>query len=592
MLAAACAGRARLPGPAPALAIARGGASAYTIYLAPDAPASVVEAAADLHDYIQRATNASLPVSRAAAPPSSPLIALGQSAALSNAGVSIAALAPDAYRIASRGANLFIAGPDSPSGEKLKTGGTTTGTANGVHAFLERFVNVRWLMPGPDGDDVPKVNELSVPAIDISEAPAFGYRQVPYVQNGDRAVEKWLRRQNIGSSVRLYHGHHWTAIEASEYQQHPDWFAMKNGVRPPPGVLYKLETTNPGLVQAFADRAIAAFRKDPNLYTFSISPADGRGWSDSPESKALYDTNPHGGLSITPLILKFYNDVAAIVGREFPDRRLCGYLYLDYMFPPSHGIPPLAPNLCLVVAPHIDYGYQLFRDQERQDFQNVMAAWGRAVPLTAYYDLPSRIIGQIPAPTPVSADILQLVFDTAAKSGMQGVYVYGVPEWGFGAATNYVEAQLAWNPSQDAHALVTDFFTRAYGPAAGASMQALNGRLEQAFRIFYRAHDEAAYRLTTAMLREIYVPMLPDIERTYEQALSQCTEPSQRARLEMYGRDLILLHWDLRRLALIPDTPSPFARTNGQITGLLKQWNHDLATSPEDRKAAVEALAK
>ena len=41
-------------------------------------------------------------------------------------------------------------------------GPTPYGTEFGVYEFLERYVGVRWLMPGPDGEDVPaRVQELT-----------------------------------------------------------------------------------------------------------------------------------------------------------------------------------------------------------------------------------------------------------------------------------------------------------------------------------------------------------------------------------------------------------------------------------------------
>ena len=352
------------------LSVVRAHTSNYVIYYDIRAAPSIVEAAVDLRDHVARATGVALPIVNAAEAPLPPFIALGDTRESRNAGVTIDGMPPDSFVIAPRGRNVFIVGPDSGKGERLESGGTSAGTANGVYAFLERYVDVRWLMPGDAGADIPKRADVLVPVDDdVREAPTFAYRRVPYIQNDNAAVAQWSRRQRLGYSLALNHGHNWEAIGPELFETHPDWFAASNGHRLKPGNPYKLETTNPALVQAFAAKAIEAFRRDPNLRSFSLSPSDGSGgWSDSPESAALYDKDPHGALSVTPLILKFYNDVAWIVGRQFPDRLLCGYVYAQYLYPPSAGIPPMEPNVCLVVAPSIDYGYQLFRPGVRQDF--------------------------------------------------------------------------------------------------------------------------------------------------------------------------------------------------------------------------------
>jgi hypothetical protein len=229
----------------------------------------------------------------------------------------------------------------------------------------------------------------------------------------------------------------------------------------------------------------------------------------------------------------------------------------------------------------------LFRPGVRQDFTALFKAWGHAARTTGYFDLPSRL-AQTSAPTPASASILGFVFSNAASSGMKGIWVYGVPDWGYGAATNYVEARLAWSPYADAYALVEEFYRRAYGPASGALMKQLNDRLEGALEQFYLSHPKANYNLTPDMLRDVYAQSYPDLERSYALALERSTEPAARSRLEMFGRNLIVLRWNLRRDNLIPDTPSTLARTDAELRQLLREWATDLATSPETR-AAVQA---
>jgi hypothetical protein len=226
----------------------------------------------------------------------------------------------------------------------------------------------------------------------------------------------------------------------------------------------------------------------------------------------------------------------------------------------------------------------------RQEVAALLKQWGEAARTTAYYDLPSQLEQTLSAPTPASARILGFVFSNAATSGMKGVYVYGIPDWGYGAATNYVEAKLAWNPHADASALLEEFYRRAYGPASGVLMKQLNDRLEQSLERFYLSHPEANYSLTSEMLVDVYAISYPDIERSYALALERCTEPVARSRLEMFGRNLILLRWNLRRENMIRDAPSALARSDAELLQLLREWATDLATAPETRAAAHARL--
>src|SRR5690606_25960799 len=131
-----------------------------------------------------------------------------------------------------------------------------------------------------------------------------------------------------------------------------------NGKRPEPPTSgpkrnhYKLETTNPELVEYFAEQAVKALKADPYSNTFSLSSSDSRGWSESPESKALYDPKPEGSEfpSMTPLMLKWYHDVANAVTAKYPQGKLAGYLYSDARFLPVNSPASFPKNFYPVMV--------------------------------------------------------------------------------------------------------------------------------------------------------------------------------------------------------------------------------------------------
>ena len=541
---------------------------------APEAPRSVRNAAQELQGYIEKSTSAKLPIIAGEAPAKSHFIALGDTPAARAAGIGANEVPLEGFRLVSRDGNLFIAGPDTGDNETTTEGGTSTGTLNGVYTFIEEYLDVRWLLPGPMGEDVPPRPSVIVPAVDRIEHPFFHNRRVPGMQNEQPAVQVWSARQKLGFAMKLEHSHNWQqVVPAALHEEHPDWFPEVDGKRLPViGDRYKIETTNPGLIQHYAQTAIEAFRKNPKLPVFSLSPTDSDGWSTSTESKALYDRDPRGKRSVTPLVLKFYNDVAKIVGKEFPDRKLAGYVYASYLYPPSAGVPSLEPNLFLVVAPSISYGYQLYREGVKEEWEGILKAWTAQTSKIAYYDLFNWLKGSTGAITPPAPEILNFAFPRLAKYGMKGVYIYGTSEWSQAAVNNYVLSRMAWNPALDANVVCDEFYQRAYGPSAGERMGRLYRLVDAAVKAFYNQDPTANYTATPRYQSEVLAANYSKIEALYLEAkeAAQAASPAQRARLEFFGHNLVVMQWQLRASGFLPEAKtSPLYRSDAEVDTML-----------------------
>jgi len=568
------------------LTIATGGQSDYAIYVPADAPASVRAAAKDLRRYLADATGATLPIVDA---PQEPMIALGASPAATASGVNLDSVPLEGYRLKTAGRNLFILGPDL---DPTPQGGSSAGTRNGVSTFLERYVNVRWLCPGPDGDDVPQVETLTVPEMDTLEAPCFLNRRLPYTQQGRGDVKEWWARQKLGYSLLLSHGHNWERpIPASLFESHPDWFAMRGGKRVPPSGRYKLCVTNEAMMDAFAEAAIAYFSEDETRTCFSLSPADSAGWCECSECSKLYETDPRGQLSVTPAILHFYNGVAKRVGKVYPDKVLAGYVYAAYVFPPHNPIR-LEPNVYLVWAPSFDYGYTLFRPDLQDQWTALLAQWRQVTDRLAYYDLPIHAQTESGAPSAPGLKILSFLYPRLKSAGITGVYVYGIEAWGRANATNYLLAKLAWDPEADVEALFDEFCRRAYHEGGDEIAQLLR-LLDDETETYFVTHPDARYQLTADMIQTIYVPHLADIERLYEQAESQITDRKAKARLAMLGDNLKLFWYTLRQFKLASGTEdSPFYLPDTELVKFLTDQRDGLALQPRDDAGSGRKLPR
>lgn len=539
------------------LTIVLNGISRFSVVHAEDAPNSVRIAAKELQHYVEKSTGAKLPIVVGRASALQPFIALGDTQMTGAESIYGRDLPVEGFQLVTRGGNFFIVGPDTREDEKTPEGGTSSGTLNGVYTFLEDYLGIRWLLPGSLGEDVPKRESIVLSEIDRIEKPFFLNRRMPGIQNEQPAVKEWSARHKLGFSLMLEHSHNWQRVVPSAMQEmHPDWFPELAGKRPlVAGDRYKLETTNPELIQHYAQTAIRAFRQNPKLSVFSLSPTDSAGWSTSPESMKHYERNPHGKLSVTPLILKFYNDVAKIVGKEFPDRKLAGYIYADYLYPPSNGVPQLETNLFIVVAPSMSYGYQLYRNGVKEDWEYIMKTWSAKTSQIAYYDLFNWLRGNTGAITPPAPEILNFAFPRLMNYGIKGIYIYGTAEWSQAAVNNYVLAKMAWNPALDANTVCDEFYQRAYGPAAGEPMRKIYRLVDDAVKVFYNQDLTANYTATPRFQSVVLAANFAQIESHYWEAQRVAKEasPAQQARLEFFGDNLRIMYWQLHESGLLSD---------------------------------------
>lgn len=557
--------------------LVRNEGSDYVIYHDADAPLSIVMAASELQDYVLKVSGAKLAIVQR---PGEPMICLGENAASRAAGLSSETIPWEGFRIVTKGDNIFILGRDTADGERTPDGGTSTGTRNGTYAFIERFLGVRWLIPGEHGDYVPKSPSISIPETDVTDAPFFLNRRVPYTQERRREVKRWWARQRLGWSLYLTHGHNWRrTIPASHFDEHPDWFPERGGVRVPPTGRYKLCTTNPGLVRAYADAIIAYFDRNPNATCYSLSPSDSAGYCECEQCTKLYETDPNGDRSVTPAILTFYNGVARLVAEKYPKKLLAGYVYAAYVFPPKTPIP-LEPNVFLVWAPSFDYGFTLFRPKLRKQWEGLLAQWTKVTKNISYYDLPTHILTDSGALNPPGLGILSFLYPRLQAADAKGVYVYGIQAWGRAAPLNYLLAKLAWNPQADIEALFDEYCAKAYGKG-GDDINRMFRLLDAEVERHYLEYPGARYVLTNDMMRDIYARNLPEIERLYRAARKKVSDPDAKARLAMIGDNLTVLHWNLRQFRMLKEPmESSFYLSDADFFDFLSQNKGALALQP------------
>lgn len=549
------------------------GKAGCVIHHAADAPETARLAAKELQRVIQRATGVELRITSEA---SSPAIRI----------ISDSKLPHDGFEIRADGQDIIIAGNDDLAPAKPDTWFVPShGTLFGAQEFLERFVGVRWLFPGELGEDVPHHESLRVPLKEpVRGAPSFAVRSLAYVGESDKgtptrpksAVLDWMKRQRLTNALHSQvagYGHSWDDyLKPADMEAHPEW-KSSNGEAVRNGKVKFFCTTAPGLVETFAHRVIESMDRNPKREMSSISPTDGGGFCTCEHCAKLITTDPHGKKNHALAILTFYKQVAEIIQRERPGRRLGGFVYYNYQYPPPTA-PALPDNLSLCWAPLNYYGYGLLKPLYREEFERVMQRWSEITPRLFYHNYSTWMRSFHGAPLPPSLDILQRELPAAAKHHAWGARMVGCAAWGAHAPINYIVAKQMWDAQLDVSATLNEWLQRAYGPG-WQHMRQLYDELDTKML----AHKEAQspvykgsqYEVNEDVMKSIYAPLFPAMEQHYQQALAQCATDTQHQRLGMFGHNLTQLHFALRKAKLIPDDgKSLFYRDDAAFAQFLK----------------------
>ena len=542
----------------------------FVIACAASAPPTTVLAAQELRRVIARSTGSELRLTGDMT--ASPAIKL----------VSDSSLPRDGFEIRIENNDLVIAGNDDEP--KSMWDLPSQGTLFGAMEFMERFVDVRWLFPGELGEDVPKHESLPIELkAPIRGAPGFAARAVAYLGEDERgsgprrkAVIDWmtrLRLTNARHPLATGYGHSWDDyLKPADMEAHPEW-KSNNGEAVRNDRVQFFCTTAPGLAELFAKRVIESIDRNPTREMTSISPTDGGGFCTCERCKPLLDTDPHGKPNHARAVLTFYKQVGEIVARERPGRRLGGFVYYNYQYPPASA-PKLPDNVSLCWAPLNYYGYGMLKPAYRAEFDSILCRWSEITPHLFYHDYSTWMRSFHGAPLPVSLDILRRELPAAAQNKAWGARMVGTSAWGVNAPINYLLAKQLWNPQLDVSAALDEWLARAYGPG-GRYMRALYDELDAGML----AHKEAQspvykgsnYEVNEEVMKALYAPLLPAMERHYRAAWVECATDVQRARLQMFGDNLIQLHHALRQAGLIADdTTSVFYRDDAGFATFMK----------------------
>jgi len=430
--------------------IAEDGKACAVIALREGAQEREREAASELQSYIKRSTGAKLPIKTATEVSSEYAIRLELAARSKDR-------PPGSFRI--------------HVGEKetLISGCSPLAILYGAYEFLERFVGIRWYMPGPLGEIVPKHARIVLPMTDLEQSPSFAIRWVG--EHNDR----WMLRnkQNrCDDGLLIYPGIYHTQADLLPHEKyftdHPEYFALINGKRSKDSHC-KLCYSNLDLVREIARNMAAMLDENPDIDLISLSPTDGQLWCECGKCRAMDEQGVPRDRSKSRRSLIFYNAVAEELRNSHPEARILVGAYNVYNWPPKDEAIKADPMLNVIITHYEDYCLAHpvpdATCPRNERYVTLIDAWQNLGCKIAYYEYYWKL-NWLDLPWPIVHSIREDM-QWYKKRGHLGVYTQYNPDCIWSQYTaHYVAARLLWDVDVDVDAILENMYSDLYGEAA------------------------------------------------------------------------------------------------------------------------------
>lgn len=360
----------------------------------------------------------------------------------------------------------FLMGAVNPR-QYVIIGGSDWGTEFGLYDFLERYLGVRWLMPGEDGLVIPAHQTLEIPSEIICEEPVYYLsRTLSGALTTDGQGLEWARFHRIRFD-RLARGHNlFRLFPVSELgKSDPDIYPVLSGRRYVPATDghydWQPDFSNPKSVKIAVQRIVEFFKENPKVSSYSIATNDTANFDESPKSKARRSgqRNVLGFEDASDDYYAWATQVVEQVLRVYPDKWFGAQAYRETLAPPTE-IKSLPKRL----VPHITYERMRWSDPALREFdQKLTREWAAVAPTLGWYDYTYGLSYQVPR---VWFGLMQEYLAWGADHNVRSYHADYLPNWSGEGPKTWVMQKLLWNPYQDVNKLLDDWYVNAVGAKA------------------------------------------------------------------------------------------------------------------------------
>ncbi len=415
--------------------LVRDGRSDFRVRLAGRATAATAAAADTLRRYVRAVSGADLPVTDAPAPAAHEIVL--EVGASRDAGLDVAALGPDGFRIRAAGGSLRL------------TALTDDGLRHAVYTFLEDVLGCRKYSPAVTV--VPRRPTVALPEIDTTQVPPLAFRMQNF---HDPAYDAWHKLDTNEDCGLFVHTFRVLVPPEAHFAAHPEYFSLLNGRRTPDG---QLCLTHPDVLRLVIDGLRERMEQRPEATFWSVSQNDTYAPCGCDDCRAIDEAegSPSGSL------LAFVNRVAD----AFPDKRISTLAY-QYTRAAPRTLRP-RPNVNITLCSiECDRSRPIADHPGSAGFVKDVEDWSRIAPDILLWDYVIQFRNLV-SPFP-NLRVLQPNLQFFVRHGITAVFEQGLADLHgeFAELRAYLVAKLLWNPDADVDAILTDFLGGFYGAAA------------------------------------------------------------------------------------------------------------------------------
>ena len=352
--------------------------------------------------------------------------------------------------------------------------------------YLEKFCGVRWWTSSAAHH--PKFKNVPVKDIALEYAPQFKYRETYYLDGFDplfkvrskgnfTSITRFLLDElkfippEMGGNHRLYffegrrsayHSFFEILPPKVYFDMHPEWYSLVDGKRE----AKQLCLANDEMKAEYIKETLRRLREDSSVDFIQVSQNDWSGCCECEKCRAMMKED--GGAPSGPY-LRFANDVAEAVEKEFPNVRIDTFAYQFTRRAPTKTRPRhnVVVRLCDIEC---DFARPLTDPlpPREANFVKDLADWQRVAGGNLFlWDYLANFQGyMLPHPNiGVMAPNIRLF----AANGAVGVFEQGdalCSAGSFATLRHYVASHLLWNPADDDKRLIDEFLVGYYGNAA------------------------------------------------------------------------------------------------------------------------------
>lgn len=440
----------------------------------------------------------------------------------------------------------------------LISGGSQNGLKFAVYEFLERYVGLRRLFPGPLGDHIPENATIKVPRKEVKMQPKYLSR---YLGTGaytarTKAFYDWSRSQKA-NNPRIWIRHYLAQLLPPEKygKTMPELYPLHNNRRVIPAP--KQETfwqpcfTEPKLIDVLAKNIIDELsdnhRKypnmevddnDPRLKTIALGINDAGGFCECERCLKTIPAkrNMIGSKDYSVSYINLITQVADKVTAVHPACKLPFLAYSSVLEPPR-----TKQKLNPALVPSIAFDSMYTADPVRRDeYRSLVQRWNACLPELGVWDY---IWG--------GAYLIPRVFNNMMTEHLRWNYANGIrhyyaefapgADWTEGPKA-YLILKVLWDPDVDKDAILNDWYNCAVGEAAAPYYKKYFENMEKFWtgdarntQWFKKRRGYSSYG-SSGYLEAFPLEMLAENERLLNEMVAKAGTGLQKKRAEYFRR--------------------------------------------------------